>query len=419
MVYSSNRLAEFEDDGYRQPAEWMTWSYVERETWAFEGYDATTGQRLSHREQRWRKALFATYDATVDPSEVPASDRGGSSVTFGSGSAASWDDHPLDNILDQIDAGTLTLPVPTVGQVDDGGGGLFYAGRVNGLAGESGGGKGWVALATAAEHLAAGQHVYYLDYEDTAALALQRLVSVLRVPSDLVRGQFHYVHPEGHDRAGIEAMIERVRSTPDALVIVDSTGESIAASGKNQNADEEVAAWFQQLPHPLADAGACVILLDHMTKSDDGGLWPIGSQRKRAAITGAQYVLNVIEPFSKSANGYVTITVAKDRGGHREARSVAAFVQFTHPIERVDTADDGTLTPVMSEELNVRFTRGKSATEIQADKEARAAAALEADIATLDGLDPAPKSVRDVKDRMAWGDTRAQTALREWRTRRT
>jgi hypothetical protein len=41
------------------------------------------------------------------------------------------------------------------------------------------------------------------------------------------------------------------------------------------------------------------------------------------------------------------------------------------------------------------------------------------DLAALDALDPAPKSLRDVKARLRWRSERAGAALREWRRLRS
>ncbi|HEY4237414.1 MAG TPA: AAA family ATPase [Gaiellaceae bacterium] len=333
------------------------------------------------------------------------------------GDSSGWEDVSLDGILDAVEAGTFTLPLPTVGMLADGTAGLFYPGRVNGVAGESGAGKGWLALSIAAEQMRLRHDAYYLDFEDSPALAALRLVSVLSVDPQLVRSRFHYLHPQRHDPDGIESLIERVAATPDAFVVIDSTGESIAAAGLNQNHDEDVALWMQSLAHPLADrGGACVVLLDHMVKSEDGGLWPIGSQRKRAAITGAQYVVEVAEPFSKTADGMAVLRVAKDRHGAREARSVATFIQFRHPILSTTPTADG-LAIVLAETLDVILGSGKTAAQVQADRDARAASALDKDVAALDALTPAPTSYRDVKSRLGWRDSRAQAAMREWKSR--
>ena len=368
----------------------------QRESWASE-------DGISRAEKRRRLTL-------VDSAEPFA--------RASAATSAGWSDVPLDAFLAQIEADTFALPTPTVGMLADGSSGLLYPGRVNGVAGESGAGKGWIALTIAAEQMELGAHAYYLDFEDSPALALLRLVRVLEVAPGLVRDRFHYIHPARHDDDGIAELVARVATTPGALVVVDSTGESMAAAGLNQNHDEEVAAWFQSLAHPLADeGGATVLLLDHMVKAEDGGLWPIGSQRKRAAITGAQYVAEVADPFSKAKNGMVALRVAKDRHGAREARSVATYVQFQHPIKSMTTQADGTTVVELGEELTVSFGLGKSADQIKADRDAKAAAALDLDVTQLDGLTPPPKSQRDVINRTGWGGGRAMTALREWRAR--
>lgn len=393
------------EDGDRLPGDFDDWTIVQREEWAFGDND------LRGSVERARRRLYSAW-LTLHP-EADIVHNGRAALT-----PSLWADVPLDGILDSIAAGTLVLPTPTVGMLADGSAGLFYSGRVNGLAGESGAGKGWIALTAGLEQMTLGMHVYYLDFEDSAALALLRLVKILRAPPALVRQHFHYVHPAGHDAQGIEDLVERVASVPGALVIIDSTGESIAAAGWNQNHDEDVAAWFQSLAHPLADKGkATVLLLDHMVKSEDGGLWPIGSQRKRAAITGAQYVAEVGDPFSKTKNGMVALRVAKDRHGAREAKSVASYVQFQHPIASMTTLPDGTTDVLLGEELEVVFGVGKSADKIKADKDAKAAAALDADVAALDNMTPPPKSQRDVQGRMSWGGARSMAALREWRVR--
>jgi len=377
-----------------------TLNEYQREDWA-------SAEGIGQGERRRRLALVDAWDRANRPElRQYAAERSG------------WADVPLDAILDGIEAGTFALPVPSVGMLSDASAGLLYPGRVNGIAGESGAGKGWLALTIAAEQMGLGRHVYYLDFEDSPALALLRLVRVLRIDGALVRHRFHYLHPARHDDEGIAAFVARVASTPSAFVVVDSTGEALAAAGKNQNHDDEVAAWFQSLAHPLADdGGATVLLLDHMVKSEDGGLWPIGSQRKRAAITGAQYVAEVAQPFSRTTNGMVALRVAKDRHGAREARSVATYVQFEHPVESIVTEADGTVVVTPSEALDVTLGLGKSAAQVKSDREAKAAAALAADVAALDALDPKPTSYRDAKTRLNWRDDRAQAAMRAWRAR--
>src|SRR5690606_21078951 len=105
---------------------------------------------------------------------------------------------------------------------------------------------------------------------------------------------------------------------------------------------QEVARWFKTWPRRIArhHCAPAVVVLDHLAKAGDTGLWPIGSQRKRAAIDGAQYIQRVGRGrgFSRKRAGSATLTCAKDRGGHYQAgQKVAELVVTPDP-------DGGTLS---------------------------------------------------------------------------
>lgn len=255
--------------------------------------------------------------------------------------ASSWRPVDLTEIVRGLADGTLHRLRPTVGRLDlsdDEDRALFYAGKVNGIAGESGAGKTWTALVVAAQELADGASVLYVDMEDSAAGVVARLLD-LGVAPEAVTDLFSYVAPtERLTVPGWEELDALLADVRPSLVVVDSTGEGLALDGANPNADEEVAAWFRRVPRQLADheAAPAVVVLDHVTKSDDGGLWPIGSQRKRAAINGAQYMQRLVKPFSKERAGAAVLVVAKDRHGHyRTGRRVA---QLLVAPERADGA---------------------------------------------------------------------------------
>ncbi|MDR3068629.1 MAG: AAA family ATPase, partial [Cellulomonas sp.] len=181
-----------------------------------------------------------------------------------------WAPIDLSTILAAETDGSLKTREPTVGVVDDGHG-LFYTGCVNGLAGESGGGKTWIAMTVGAEQMRQGRDFWYVDFEDTPETAVLRLVRILGVPSRLVEERFRYVQPRAHDPWAVMGLVAQVAAgPPDPYVVVDSTGEALALAGLKQNADEDVAGWFREVPGRLArDAGATVVLLDHMVKADD------------------------------------------------------------------------------------------------------------------------------------------------------
>ena len=225
---------------------------------------------------------------------------------------ASWAALDLADIVAGLTTGTLTRHAPTVGRRDDGTA-LFYAGKVNGVAGASGSGKTWTALVCAAQEIPT-RHVVFIDLEDDPAGVVGRLLDLGADPADVL-ARFHYVRPdEAFGLASAEALAGLLALDP-VLVVIDSTGESLALDGARPNDDDDVARWFRKLPAAIARRGPAVVVLDHMTKAEDGGLWPIGSQRKRAAISGAQYVQTVVKAFGKGADGMAKLVCAKDRHG--------------------------------------------------------------------------------------------------------
>lgn len=195
---------------------------------------------------------------------------------------------------------------------------LFYRGRTNGVAGESNGGKTFTAVEATKQELDAGNAVVYVDFEDTLDGILMRLIDIGTDPAALAE-RLGYVQPDGKfDDPAARARFRRVLDEYEpTLVVIDSTGEALAMDGLKPNEDDDVARWFGRLPRYVSRhrSRPAVVVLDHVTKAD-GGLWPIGSQRKRAAINGAQYMQDVKEPFSRTKDGSAVIRCAKDRHGN-------------------------------------------------------------------------------------------------------
>lgn len=228
----------------------------------------------------------------------------------------------------QILDGNHERVVPTVALRTDGVA-LFYAGKVNALAGEPTAGKTWIALAAAAQEIAQGRDVMMIDFEDSDETTVGRLVA-LGVAGELVAEHLRYVIPGIAARGGSVPANIVDKAATCSLVIIDSAGEALAAVGSNQNDDTEVATWYGRVPRVLARQGACVLLLDHVVKSkDDQGRWAIGSQRKLAAISGTSLNAQVAIPFSVEKAGIVHLSCGKDRGGTFSQGQRVATITFT------------------------------------------------------------------------------------------
>lgn len=232
---------------------------------------------------------------------------------------ASWRPASLGELVKGLQDGTVVPPQPTVGRLLDGSYWL-YAGATNGLAGESGCGKTWTALAAVKSELNDGNNVIYIDMENGPLGLVSRLLD-LGVPADVIsdKSRFAYVRPNEAFKDDVRAVfwifLELLQPT---LVVLDSTGESMAMEGTDPNSDDAVAVWFQRFATPIADRGPAVLLLDHLPKSDSGAASPIGSQRKRAAISGVQFIQQVGKDmaFAKGRPGQARLTATKDRHGY-------------------------------------------------------------------------------------------------------
>jgi len=226
---------------------------------------------------------------------------------------------------------------------------LVYPGKLHEFSGEPETGKGWLALAAAVEVLAAGDHVLYLDFEDSASGVIPRLVA-LGVEPEVIVGRFHYVRPvEALSEAGWRDLNRALTPAP-RLAVFDGVTEGMALHGLDMEKNVEVAKWLALLARPLALRGAAVTLLDHVTKDrEKRGRYSIGAQHKLGGIDGSAFRLTVVEPFGRGRSGVVKLTAAKDRPGY-----LAPYIKHT-PGERhiadmhiSSTGDDGSVAVVLS-----------------------------------------------------------------------
>lgn len=272
---------------------------------------------------------WLTVDEPDDDDDVPDdSDDDGDVVADDD-----WQPIDLDGIARQIIDGTYQPTTPTVLEVSHGIP-LFYAERINSLFGESGGGKTWVALRAVAEQVALGRRVLFIDYEDNPNGIAERLV-LLGLTLEQIR-LVDYRNPTSAMSYGVTAMDGSAHVY--SLVVIDSTGEAMAAGGINSNDDGEVAQWFAIVKKVLRLPGRpAVVVLDHVPKNQEGTtLYGIGSQRKRAAITGASYRVDTIKEPAKGKEGKLKLTVAKDRPGTRAKGTTACHVEIKSTDASID-----------------------------------------------------------------------------------
>jgi hypothetical protein len=250
----------------------------------------------------------------------------------------------LSEVLRGLRDGTIERPKPTIGVCSDGEA-LFYAKAVNGLHGDSGDGKSFVAQLTAYQEIGLGHHVVYIDLESDRISVTARMLA-LGLKAKQIETYFHYWHPDGPYGVAAEDRLMRfvIRVKP-TLVIIDSVGVAVALEEVDPDNDIEYLAWAILLPRPIAECGPGVLLIDHSKKargSLEERLFPSGTQRKRAVITGASYLVEMVKnrPMAQGQVGAAHLYTAKTKEGHYPRASVAATFVLDSTTEVLEASLD-------------------------------------------------------------------------------
>lgn len=240
---------------------------------------------------------------------------------------------------------------PTLGRLTNGFA-LFYLAATNSLLGATGSGKTYILMLAMIQEMKKGNTVLFLDYESSPKRIMRRLLALGATKDELVR-HLRRARPERkfteETKIELREVVERYRPT---LVVIDSTGESLAVQGANPNADEEVARWFTLAPTYIASLGPGVVLVDHVAKGANGR-WPIGSQRKLAAISGASYACESKVSFSQGKSGHSLLKVAKDREGFRALDEIAGALMVTVTVDETGSPAGTTFELVGNHEVSV------------------------------------------------------------------
>ena len=228
--------------------------------------------------------------------------------------------------LAAVFSGEIARSTPELLRRDDGKG-LFYTNNVNGVHGDSGDGKSFVMLIASVQEMDAGHHVIWIDFEDDPTTIADRLDD-LGMDIDIAIERFHYHRPiEPFNVGAVQKIINEALKHDVRLIVIDSLGEAFGLEGVNEDRDNEVGPWLRRVARALAEVSAPAAV-DHSTKAGDNPLFPSGSKRKRAAITGASYLVRAVIPLTRERGGKLHLICAKDRHGHYKRGDVAAVIDF-------------------------------------------------------------------------------------------
>lgn len=225
-------------------------------------------------------------------------------------------------------------PPPAVLRRSDGAA-LLYAGRVNGVLGESESGKSWVAQHAAVQVIADGGDVAYFDMEDSKAGVVGRLRQLGAEP-EAIRAHFAYIAPEDHlSLAGGQAWqdwADVVQARPWALLVVDGFNLAMDLLGMDMDNNREAGRFVTTFLRPMArESGAALFYVDHVPKDPSGrNKGGIGAQAKRAYTDGCCMRAEIDTPFGRGQSGRLRLTVDKDRHGHvrgvsEEGKNIGMF----------------------------------------------------------------------------------------------
>jgi hypothetical protein len=195
-------------------------------------------------------------------------------------------------------------------------GGLLYRGGLHSLAGPPDTGKSTLLYTWALLLLAQGERVVLLDEESGREQVTEKLLALGASPEHLTR--LAYLEFEGRrwDEADRRGLVQLLAEHRPALVGFDSAGAFLASAGLDEDKAEPVHAFYKGVLLTAArSSNAAVVVLDHLTKADEGSRYARGSGAKLQDVDVALR-LDPIRPFSRAQPGLLKLQVTKDRRGH-------------------------------------------------------------------------------------------------------
>jgi hypothetical protein len=235
-------------------------------------------------------------------------------------------------------------PGPSILKREDGNH-ILYANKINAIFGESESGKTWIAIEAVRQELQKGHCVFYMDFEDSARGIRGRL-KTMGVDASGLR-HFRYANPdEGLTRGIVEVIQSEIQIHKPSLIVIDGVNAAMNLLGLDLEKNKDATTFSQLILRPLRMENACILTIDHVTKSKDTrGNYAIGAQAKRADIDGVAIAVDVAMPFGRGLDGCLNLKVTKDRPGF-----VRAICQDAKDlgVANLKSNKDGTITVTIS-----------------------------------------------------------------------
>ena len=198
---------------------------------------------------------------------------------------------------------------------------LLYRGRVNRLFGDPESGKTWVLLAAAATLLSDHGRVAHVDVDHMGAALLVGRLGLLAVPPAVLGDPARFRLYEPADAEALRSVCADVAAWSPDLVGVDSLGEVLPMLGLSSNSPDDYTEAHRAVIQPLADCGACVVVIDHLAKgADSRRQGPGGTLAKGRPVRGVSLRVRRLREYAPGKGGASALSVDKDTpGGVRAA----------------------------------------------------------------------------------------------------
>jgi AAA domain len=216
--------------------------------------------------------------------------------------------------------------------------GLLYRGGRHDIHGEPGSGKSMAATAAAAEELADGGRVAVLDYEATGAMFVERGLA-LGIPADVLDdpARVAYFNPGHMNTDEIAVFAKMLKAFDPTLVVIDAVGPAMGRQGLDENVNPDVARWHADFVEPIR-AGVTLLLIDHVSRDRQNRQRGGRGGWMKLQLLDVSYTVKTFKAFSRTQDGWLKLSCAKDRFGTYAIGVIVAAIHVT-PHDNGDQID--------------------------------------------------------------------------------
>ena len=208
---------------------------------------------------------------------------------------------------------------------------LLVAGAVNNIVADTGMGKTFCSLFAAAEVIAAGGRVYWLNLDDTrpnvkVKIVMLGLKEAFYDPDVFAYGEAEHMASPAQRLNTVRWLKEAADNGLPALFILDTMDRAGCPPDGSP-----ITAWWAGWVDPFENTGITILLLDHLPRytDDRGGAGGSGNQAKGGRITGNGYRLQG-PGWTQTKEGHITLIGDKPKTGQFRPGDPCATITVTY-----------------------------------------------------------------------------------------